>query len=151
MDTVKCSQMQLPAVIHSLNLQSSQEPGLDHSLNSLSFPALSLKPCAHILRKLAWCLKQRCQCQKESQWPNAKSILGFNFQGTPSVFNPISPCGLPWLARNCYCQSCALLREKKSPQLQSIWLALSNNWRTPNSQEQPSAADTKAKSWDSEF
>ena len=26
---------------------------LDHPLNSLSFPAFSLKPCAHILRKLA--------------------------------------------------------------------------------------------------
>lgn len=39
--------------IHSSNLNSSQEPGLAHPLNSLSSPALSLKPYAHILRKLA--------------------------------------------------------------------------------------------------
>lgn len=87
MDTVKCSQVQLPQVIRSANLESSGEPGLAHPLNSLGFPALSLKPCAHIPRKLTRHLKQWCQCQKESWRPMLKSILGFNFQGTSADFN----------------------------------------------------------------
>lgn len=63
---------------------------------------------------------------------------------------PVRPCGLACLARNCYCQSCVLLR-RKSPQLQSTWLVLKNKQVTSESRERPIAADTKAKSRDPEF
>lgn len=148
------AQKQLLRVIHSLDLESSHEPGLDHSLNSPSCPALNLKPCAHILRKLAWHLKEERNkgvMSKSKSMANAKSILGCSFQGTSSVFNSYPSIQVGMTNMDVPLPELRSPKKKKSPQCQSIWLVLNNKQLTSAPQEQPTAADAKANSHDSKF